>query len=542
MSLIVIDVEADGPCPGLGSMVCFGAVLVKDMSKTFYGKVFPITNKYEEEALSISGFSRKEHETFDDPRVVMSRFAQWIKEVNESGRPIMISDNCLKYSTRIIVTKEFSFLKSYKERNKTVEIFDIVKNKVDLPLPSYNFNTKEIELKKIINWYDNEPEKEWVKIENELNNRSYASYTKSHLIYIKNKGWEKAEKLNIDDELLQIDIHPNDEQYQILLGSIIGDASFGRNDKRGRTCIIAHANRAYTEYKYNLLKGLIKENFIIKEKINNRGFSKKDGKLFSFFTKTLRCFKDINKNDILLFDKLNYIGLAFWYMDDGSISKYQTKNGEKSYARFHIEGIKKEYVLKIIDILNKKTNLNWKQTTGKNGGSVLYLSIYDSEVFFKKIAKYVDKSMSYKLPNKFQILCNSYIFESKILYKTFESKVTNIEIIENKENRKYRANNYCIDVEDNHNFFTTMGLVHNCAFDWQWINYYFHNFNDGNPMGFSARRIGDLYCGMVKDGSKNREWKRKFRKTKHTHNPVDDAKGNAEAIHAMIDRGLKIHL
>lgn len=82
----------------------------------------------------------------------------------------------------------------------------------------------------------------------------------------------------------------------------------------------------------------------------------------------------------------------------------------------------------------------------------------------------------------------------------------------------------------------------NPAFDWQWINYYFHKFLNENPFGFSGRRIGDLYCGMLLDAGANNEWKRKFRKTKHTHNPVDDAKGNAEALLAFQDLGLKIKL
>jgi len=68
----------------------------------------------------------------------------------------------------------------------------------------------------------------------------------------------------------------------------------------------------------------------------------------------------------------------------------------------------------------------------------------------------------------------------------------------------------------------------NPAFDWQFINYYFHRFLGRNPFGFSARRIGDLYSGLVRDASKASEWK-KYRVTTHSHNPVDDARGNAEA-------------
>ena len=83
----------------------------------------------------------------------------------------------------------------------------------------------------------------------------------------------------------------------------------------------------------------------------------------------------------------------------------------------------------------------------------------------------------------------------------------------------------------------------NPAFDWQWINFYFHRYIGDNPFGFSARRIGDLYCGLVKDARKNRDWKGLYRKTKHSHNPVDDAKGNAEAIVAFRDKlGLYIKL
>lgn len=82
----------------------------------------------------------------------------------------------------------------------------------------------------------------------------------------------------------------------------------------------------------------------------------------------------------------------------------------------------------------------------------------------------------------------------------------------------------------------------NPAFDWQWINFYFYKYLGKNPFGYSARRIGDLYCGIVKDASKNADWKRKYRKTKHTHHPVQDCIGNTEALISFRDElGLKIN-
>lgn len=79
----------------------------------------------------------------------------------------------------------------------------------------------------------------------------------------------------------------------------------------------------------------------------------------------------------------------------------------------------------------------------------------------------------------------------------------------------------------------------NLAFDWQWINYYFHEFLGMNPFGFSGRRIGDIYCGMRNDMNLNEEWKDNLRKTEHDHNPVHDAMGNAEALLSLQKMGLR---
>jgi len=72
----------------------------------------------------------------------------------------------------------------------------------------------------------------------------------------------------------------------------------------------------------------------------------------------------------------------------------------------------------------------------------------------------------------------------------------------------------------------------NPAFDWQFINYYFHRYYGLNPFGFSARRIGDFYAGLTGNFHNHNNWK-KLRKTKHDHNPVNDAKGNLEAFQSI---------
>ncbi len=80
----------------------------------------------------------------------------------------------------------------------------------------------------------------------------------------------------------------------------------------------------------------------------------------------------------------------------------------------------------------------------------------------------------------------------------------------------------------------------NNGFDWQFINWYFHHFLGKNPFGFSSQNLGSLYKGLMKDTFQTFKH---LRKTKHTHHPVDDAKGNAEALlHMKEQLGLKIRL
>lgn len=75
----------------------------------------------------------------------------------------------------------------------------------------------------------------------------------------------------------------------------------------------------------------------------------------------------------------------------------------------------------------------------------------------------------------------------------------------------------------------------NPAFDYQFINYYLWRYTGGNPFGHTARRIGDFDAGLKADFYARQDWK-KLRTTKHTHHPVDDAKGNAEALAKLLER------
>ena len=75
-----------------------------------------------------------------------------------------------------------------------------------------------------------------------------------------------------------------------------------------------------------------------------------------------------------------------------------------------------------------------------------------------------------------------------------------------------------------------MFISDNNGFDWQFVNYYSWRYLKGNRFGHSSTNLGSLYKGQQRDFYVNFKH---LRKTPHTHNPVDDARGNAEAFMSM---------
>lgn len=93
---VSIDVEADGPCPGLYSMVSLGAVVVEPgLARTFYGEFAPLPGAFwNEEALAVSKTSRYQHLSYPDPSITTERFCDWLKEESSRGATLrMVGDN-----------------------------------------------------------------------------------------------------------------------------------------------------------------------------------------------------------------------------------------------------------------------------------------------------------------------------------------------------------------------------------------------------------------------------------------------------------------
>src|SRR5574344_1935368 len=118
------------------------------------------------------------------------------------------------------------------------------------------------------------------------------------------------------------------EQQQLILGSLLGDGYCNRNRQFIR---FYHCGkqREYLEYKYsffnsNEIYGIYKRNYkegYIGYSFEFPNIKHKYANLYSYIGKHLYSNKGRKKISPSYLENLTSLGLAFWWMDDGSLCK-----------------------------------------------------------------------------------------------------------------------------------------------------------------------------------------------------------------------------
>lgn len=73
----------------------------------------------------------------------------------------------------------------------------------------------------------------------------------------------------------------------------------------------------------------------------------------------------------------------------------------------------------------------------------------------------------------------------------------------------------------------------NNGYDAMWLNCFTDCWTEQVVFGHSSRRIGDFWAGTQQKWADHSSWK-SLRRTRHTHHPLDDAHGNAEALRTLL--------
>jgi hypothetical protein len=355
---------------------------------------------------------------------------------------ITLIDECFPYNTGIITTNGNIYIgKLYymHQQNKTLPM-----------VKTFNQDTRQFEYKKIINVFRKTND---TLIEINCGKMKMKS-TENHK-YLTNNGWKEAINLTLNDYLIinydkstinSVCPSLNDDQYQILIGSFLGNGHISKL-KNGRfisTMTHSKDQQDYCAWKANMF-GIINTSY------------KRKKKVYQFYTRSFYLFDELpnpNPNSKTnapqwMLDNLNEKGLAIWFMDNGIIIDKFDKDSQK----------------RIIKKLQSMNNIN----TDYN---------INTEYNVKELIKLIHKYIPEKLFSKFEIFKDiptefCYKWNSKFL-DYGHAKITNIvKNIKNYNKSKFKQNYvFDLEIQDNHNYIVRNKkytkpnengfVVHNC--------------------------------------------------------------------------------
>lgn len=238
----------------------------------------------------------------------------------------------------------------------------------------------------------------------------------------------------------------NDVQLEILVGSLLGDGHINPTGRfMGSHCL---AQEPYARYKQSLLGGSV---------IPLPTIRKHPGVRVSYpitdQTKALRtlAYPDGTKRVDELLSRLTTIGLAFWYMDDGSLC-HPPKGGGRPYAVLCTNGFTYPEHELIVTTLKERWGLD--ATINKQGrGWKIRINADQTHELCRIIAPYVCESMEYKLlpeywgGEKITLDSTPRPFGTQLVTAIVPAKSQSC---------------YDITVEGTHNFVANGVVVHNC--------------------------------------------------------------------------------
>lgn len=364
--------------------------------------------------------------------------------INQIRHKIGVMFGCLHADTLI------NFVDGRSERIK-----DVVDNKIEGEVWSYNEKTDKFEPAKITNWFNNgnindksDFKSIYLRCPENKNGFVNITVTPNHKI-MTDHGWVEADDLHIGCKVLT-------KQRSIINGSI---GSFLRGVLSGDSHIAQAKNRQSAHLK-------IRDNIDIEyakwkaEKLSLIGFNKCNYNCGTIFVSdSFSELVDIkneypNRDPMLLLNNFSWMGFAVWLMDDAT---YNRDRYLLSIKRFKGDFDK-------IDEISRSLDKFGLYHYASEGGRI----IFDKDVSNKianKIAEYVPNCMRHKLPKDIGI---DYVDFDLSFHPECEYSKTYAEILDIRDASGRQMRNigkYDLEVDGNHNYSaggSTNGvIVHN---------------------------------------------------------------------------------
>lgn len=349
-------------------------------------------------------------------------------------------------------------------------ISEIVNNKLDVEVLSYNEQLQISEFKPVIDYHKIKVNRPMYNIfvghRGKGNRPKSIKCTDNHK-FLTDRGWLRADELNMSDTLCHGTKKISQDLKEIILGCLLGDASINYNTSTGayRTICFGHSTKQseYFDYKKKIFGNLFSEQ---KPVISGFGSTIRKGVLLAnlsvcnYINSLLVEGKRVITPEIA--KQISPISLAFWFMDDGSLSN-RDKENLKCKAILNTQRYSYEEHLIIQKMFLEKYNIITEIGAKESyKGHVILFNTKNTAKLCSLIAPYICTSMKYKLPKEYKNM--PCFFEGKtftISDGVVPTKILNIE--GPLPSNAFGNYVYDITVKDNSNYFGNNILLHNCS-------------------------------------------------------------------------------
>lgn len=311
----------------------------------------------------------------------------------------------------------------------------------------------------------------------------HLTLTPNHKV-MTNNGYVEAENLKVGDGvfIIRTDLGLTPIHEQILLGKLLGDGSLavGKNEYPSAEVTFSHCeeDKEYVDWTIRGLGQLASETSSLISGFGSKMFRGRTTRIRFIYDKFSSFIQDGRKTvPNWVADELSPLSLAFWYMDDGSIS-YADSKEQEACATFSTCLFTKDECEVLLRGL-RRFSINGVYYVCQKGYSYIRLNADDADRLFLLVAPYIPLCMQRKLPIRYRH-DNPWLPPVENFYKPFlvPHKIESIDTVIEKAVR--------YDIETGtHNFFAHGILVHNSNFR--------AVYHDGN-----------MYCGS------RTEWKKEF--------------------------------
>src|SRR5438874_4686725 len=234
--------------------------------------------------------------------------------INQLREKIGVMFGCMSYGTRVTLAD-----------GTQEKIGKIVNQKMAVEVLSYDPVTDRVEPKKIVNWFNNGPADQFLQFtvaKSSGNGRAQFAATENHLVRTPG-GWREAGELVTGDRVMIAEERRlSDQQWQVVLGSLMGDGNVSPNLRGGSGVRfrLGHGARqaAYLDWKVSLLG-----NIECSRRVDGRGAVFADFTPLPELDELRRAVYLGDGRKHLSWDYLKTLtplALAVWYLDDGSFT------------------------------------------------------------------------------------------------------------------------------------------------------------------------------------------------------------------------------